>query len=259
MFYIYLFYNEKTLLYVGKSINIYSRFNSHKSSQKWFSEVTHIHIATCQNKIDMDIYELYYINKLNPLYNIASVNDSPPTFTITKLEFKAFTIKQFLNKFTPIPIKRDLFLTRKNNYESFLNDSIDITNKYISIFDITSNKLHWLIDENTMRFITITNSNLLKSSIKYVLENKIDLTKDFEMPLNDINLSNKSDHFIIVRFTHFNTNTYQSVIGTGWCTFTKYVNSTKEDVPTSCSFININLIHLIKNNFDLKHIMKWTY
>lgn len=256
MFYIYLFYNEKTLLYVGKSINIYSRFNSHKSSQKWFSEVTHIHIATCQNKIDMDIYELYYINKLNPLYNIASVNDSPPTFKITELEFEAFTIKDFLNKFTPVPIKNDAFLTRKNNYQSFLNDSIDISNKDISILDITSNKFHWLIDENTMRFITIDNSNLLKLSIKYVIENKIDLTKDFEMPLNNINLSNKNDYFINVTFTHVDTNTYKKVIGSGWYAFTGYVTSTKESVPISCGFININLIHLIKNNLDLKYIMR---
>lgn len=70
MFYIYKFYNKNSILYVGKTTNIYSRFNSHKNSKDWFIEATHIHVGKCNNKIDMDIYELYYINKLTPPYKL---------------------------------------------------------------------------------------------------------------------------------------------------------------------------------------------
>ncbi|KDR96796.1 GIY-YIG catalytic domain-containing protein [Peptoclostridium litorale DSM 5388] len=94
MYYVYRLYDkDDKLLYVGKTTSLETRMTTHKLDLRWKDELTRIEVAQCNSKTDMDIYELYYINKLNPLHNISSVNGDIPTFELKDLEFKPYIKK----------------------------------------------------------------------------------------------------------------------------------------------------------------------
>lgn len=91
-YYIYKFFDvNDNLLYVGKTTNLKTRFKQHRLDKKWFYEVEKVMYAECNTQSDMSIYELYYINTLNPKYNIASVCNQPVTFKLNDLIFHRFT------------------------------------------------------------------------------------------------------------------------------------------------------------------------
>lgn len=256
MFYIYQFYSNDSLLYIGKSKNIFSRFYSHKNSKDWFTNVTHIHIAECKNKTDMDIYELYYINKLSPLYNITSVNKCSPTFKISELKFNILTVNEFNNKFVPTKNPYvDKFIKRKNAFNDVLKNSIDLTNKDISIIDIQSNKFHWYINDTTIKFIKIDNYELLKLSIDYIIDNNINLSSDFEMPINYNELSLKDNYFINIYYTHYDINSYKETIRSGCRSLTESITLDQNRTPIFCDFINEYYQFLFSKNLSLKHLI----
>ena len=97
MYGIYSIYNNNTLIYIGKTNNFYTRLKTHMAQQPWRNEITHISIAQCKTKVDMDLYEKYYINKLNPKYNKAIVYNEMPTFAVEELNFDKFELNEFLN------------------------------------------------------------------------------------------------------------------------------------------------------------------
>lgn len=97
MYGIYNIYNNNDLIYIGKTNNFYTRLKNHIAQQPWNNEITHIAIAECKTKVDMDLYEKYYINKLNPKYNKAIVYNESPTFAVEELDFKKFTLEKFFS------------------------------------------------------------------------------------------------------------------------------------------------------------------
>jgi hypothetical protein len=87
-YYVYKFHNQyNDLLYIGKTNNLTQRIQSHKNNKKWWNEVDKIEYTECKNKTDMDLYEIYYINKLNPRYNISTSNGVSASFILDDLKF----------------------------------------------------------------------------------------------------------------------------------------------------------------------------
>lgn len=75
---VYVMYGKnKEVLYVGQTRNMKLRMAQHFGSQreKWKSEVVKIEYMNCYNEVDMNIYEIYLINKLKPKYNKSFVYD----------------------------------------------------------------------------------------------------------------------------------------------------------------------------------------
>lgn len=75
------------IVYVGKTTNIKNRINQHFSRQghlgkNEYESIKYIEYIELPTKIDMDIVELYYINKWNPRYNTANVNHNKATIQI---------------------------------------------------------------------------------------------------------------------------------------------------------------------------------
>lgn len=70
--------NNNEIIYVGKTQNgIKNRINQHFSKSghldsQCYKEVSRIEYIIAHSQIDMDIKELYYINKWKPKYNIIS-------------------------------------------------------------------------------------------------------------------------------------------------------------------------------------------
>ncbi|WP_297522867.1 nucleotide excision repair endonuclease [uncultured Clostridium sp.] len=78
---IYRFKNLKgEIIYIGKSKNLKLRWKQHFSIEghlpkTCYSETVIIEFIKFENKTDMDIYELYLINKHNPKYNFQRKNN----------------------------------------------------------------------------------------------------------------------------------------------------------------------------------------
>lgn len=87
-YYIYKFIDEKeNVLYVGKTKNLESRLKDHIRDKKWLMPGVRFYFAKTVNPTDMDIYETYYINKLNPRYNEFKKYGSEFTQEIDELRF----------------------------------------------------------------------------------------------------------------------------------------------------------------------------
>ena len=128
MNYVYRFLNKNNqVIYVGKTINLENRISKHFSvtghlSRECYSEVKIIEYIDLPTKIDMDIKELYYINKYKPKYNIINKQDGRLELSIcedfwTTFNTKSERYKQILDlnseKFTfEIPAKQELFNNR---------------------------------------------------------------------------------------------------------------------------------------------------
>lgn len=101
-YYIYKFYHDKELLYIGQTTNLDARISSHKSSKVWWNEINVILYAECNNKFEMDTYEKYYIIKLKPKYNINDKTVNSLKFNLDELNFKIY-INNFIKKNEIIP------------------------------------------------------------------------------------------------------------------------------------------------------------
>src|SRR5690625_10506 len=87
-YYVYRLLNEaRDVLYVGKTINLSDRISTHISGRghlpKEVSNSTrYVEVKKYKTKLDMDIHELYYINKLRPKYNKKDVQTEEMSTTL---------------------------------------------------------------------------------------------------------------------------------------------------------------------------------
>lgn len=92
--YVYFFYDsDQNLLYVGKTIALKKRMGHHfcKDTLKleiWKQTIDRFNIILhkCHNLVDLELYETYFINKYNPIYNQEKVYGQIPTFDLPYLE-----------------------------------------------------------------------------------------------------------------------------------------------------------------------------
>jgi Nuclease subunit of the excinuclease complex len=92
-FYVYFFYDSKDrLLYIGKTTSVRARMKQHFSrlcveNEPWKNLVDKdkITLYKCNNPTDLDIYEVFFINKYKPLYNKDRVFGYTPSFELPEL------------------------------------------------------------------------------------------------------------------------------------------------------------------------------
>ncbi len=88
-FYVYKYLDKDgDLLYVGQTVNPTNRYNDHKRESNWFKLHTEYIVAELPDKTSMDVYELYLINKLSPLMNVANARDDMMCFDLPELTFE---------------------------------------------------------------------------------------------------------------------------------------------------------------------------
>lgn len=81
--YLYKFLDKYgKILYIGKTDALKKRFYQHKKDKYWWKYVKRIEFALI-NKNLVDIYERYYINFYNTIYNKKD----------TKIKYKEFNLK----------------------------------------------------------------------------------------------------------------------------------------------------------------------
>lgn len=100
---IYKLYDEKdNLLYIGKTKNIHQRITQHlseKDSVLWKASIDKIMIADVETEIDLDLYETYLINTLNPKYNSAKLYKGKTRLKFEDLKFYEYQRRIDLNRF----------------------------------------------------------------------------------------------------------------------------------------------------------------
>lgn len=106
------------LLYVGKTHNFSRRIKQHLKTKAWAEHIFSVYLAECETATMMDIYELYYIGKLKPLYNKDCAHSSDESFNqeLKELKFKHYFLIDYLsssNKRIKSPHK--IFEERKKN------------------------------------------------------------------------------------------------------------------------------------------------
>lgn len=146
-YYIYKYYINDELLYVGRTNDFIKRFKQHLSENIQYNNVTKIAIATFLSSGDMMLYEKYYITKFHPPLNKVDMQFASPTFTLPEPEWNIYTREEFNN-----------LITTKNNIKKEKEKEVkQLTIKStISGINIPDNiSLSWFkqFDMNTQKFI----------------------------------------------------------------------------------------------------------
>ncbi len=91
IYYIYKITDKNDLvLYVGQTSNIDSRIRNHLNNKYWIKQGYKFYIYKCFNKTDVDIYEIYYINKHKAFYNKENANDINFSINLQDVEFTLY-------------------------------------------------------------------------------------------------------------------------------------------------------------------------
>lgn len=112
--YIYKFISNRGVIYVGKTIDSNTRF-AHHLDKNWINEVVEVEYVELYNRSDMDIYELYYIDKYKPKYNKICNRESTFSYTLPELKWKKESAKEFFMKFAPFKAIRYFTYQEVNN------------------------------------------------------------------------------------------------------------------------------------------------
>lgn len=109
MYYLYKFINkDNNVIYVGQTENLKKRIASHRAEKIWFNEIIKIEYHICKSKIDVDIYELYYINKYKSKYNSELLYRDNCSFELVDLCFIEYDMNN-------IKARVDAFCTHRNS------------------------------------------------------------------------------------------------------------------------------------------------
>ena len=94
-YYVYKYYINDQLLYVGRTNNFIERFKQHLRENSEYDKVTRIDIATFDSDGDMMLYEKYYITKFHPPLNKKDTQFSKPSFELPEPEWISYTREEF--------------------------------------------------------------------------------------------------------------------------------------------------------------------
>jgi len=176
VYYIYQFYNKKEkLIYIGKTVNLNRRFISHFSEENWKpKETDKIMYAECKTKTDMDVYEVYYINKLKPKYNISLVNTDAPSFELEELDFKLYLDEdEILQSKNIKKFNNTLNLTDKRLIEIIIDKAKNGRNNTYQYYVIEIENKEYTKKFNTRVPFHFFENIIQKLKSKYILINKI--------------------------------------------------------------------------------------
>lgn len=130
MYYIYRFLNDDgKVIYVGKTQNLIRRmlkhFNSGHLPEECYEQVVAVEYLVVKTKVDMDIKELYYINKEHPKYNQQLKHEDGVTIELKDSEnWKQLDLADFSqhNKFNHVMTLLEYALL---NDQIMLEESVD--------------------------------------------------------------------------------------------------------------------------------------
>lgn len=125
-YYIYRFLDKNNnIIYIGKTKDIYKRINDHFGvkghlPKDCYDTVERVEFATLYSYIDMNIYEMYLIDTIKPIYNTQFIFDEEESsLNLEELTFKPYD--KIIKFYTD---SRKRYVVSEN---SFSNNVYDIT------------------------------------------------------------------------------------------------------------------------------------
>lgn len=120
--YLYRLYNkDKEVIYVGQTTNSvelrikrhFSNYNNYKLDRLWKTEIQYYDYIELSTKAELDIYEIYYINKHKPIYNNQYKDDRVLTDRLNKLPDLPFEKIKDINNIIDLKYYKKKFKERK--------------------------------------------------------------------------------------------------------------------------------------------------
>lgn len=135
MFYVYKYIDTHTdeCLYIGKTNDLCKRHASHLSSKKehWCNRDLRLEYIKLPDKLNMDFYEVYLINKLLPKYNKTSKGEM-------NIDYINFSYKEIFKEYSKEEFKNQL--AKKNN-GIYIN--CNINKKTVDMLAKIQEKYNW--------------------------------------------------------------------------------------------------------------------
>lgn len=161
-YYLYKFLDNKNqVIYVGKTENIKNRMMTHFTSsghlpKECYQSVANILYTEFNSGVDMDIYEIYYINKYKSKYNTESKYESNSTnFTFSDVKWETYSnvVDGKIAKFDNIKMGRP---------------TVDNPKRHSIALRVTQEELD--IIEDYCRKNNLTKTDLFKYALKQVVD-----------------------------------------------------------------------------------------
>jgi hypothetical protein len=158
---LYRFYYENSVVYLGRTKQpLQDRIRGHLFKKPMhraidINLVTKIEYATFPTEADMNIYEIYLINKLKPMLNVDDKTSDEVTVTLPEVEFKTFECHLWEKWKQEINAKNDEFSLKKDRYYSIHQEFRIVRDKY-KMGQITKDECYEQLDklkedENSLR------------------------------------------------------------------------------------------------------------
>ena len=196
---LYRLYNEnKEVIYVGATTNSvelrirthFSNYNKYKLKRLWKTEIRYYDCIELNTKSELDIYEIYYINKHKAKYNDQYKDNKALTSRLKQLPELSFTELSSIDEFIDIDSYKKKFNQRKIKLLAEQINSKSSQNKYIvkavDGLPKVANNILSLIDKQSG-----LNNHRDKLIIKFIVYYGIKITDLVNIDLNDIDIDER--------------------------------------------------------------------
>lgn len=168
---VYRFLNkDDEVIYVGKAKYLKQRMNTHFSESghlpnECYKKTCKIEFISCNSISEMNIKELYYINKYKPIYNIKDKYEEDSIYSIDifdSLTWKKYNLRYFK------------YIDKVENLENIINEKdLKILNLEKKIFDQLESILRYKYlseqyEKLLLEYESLTNNKLISKRKKIV-------------------------------------------------------------------------------------------
>lgn len=179
-YYVYRFLINENVVYVGKTIDIdkrmYTHFTKGHLPLECYEQIDAIQYIECKNNTDMNIKELYFINKYKPIYNTVNKSEND------EVMIREFESIEWINEYK-LNFSNDKINDIRKYYENIIcelnvqiNELKELSQKYwkekFQILDESSrNKYLARKYKELLCSINETNINTIQAQIKCIETN----------------------------------------------------------------------------------------
>jgi len=198
--YLYRLYNKnKEVIYIGQTTNSvelrikrhFSNYNKYKLDRLWKTEIKYYDYIELNTKSELDIYEIYYINKHKPIYNSQYKDNGKLTNRLKQLPELPFKNIDSIDGFIDIDYYAKRFKERKIKLLTEQINSKSNQNKYMLK---AVNDLPQIVNEilNIINNQPGINKHRDKLIIKFIVYYGLKISDLVNLDLDDVDEQNKT-------------------------------------------------------------------
>jgi len=191
MYYVYKFLDKQSnIIYIGKAKTLSSRINNHNHlPQECYDSIHKVQYIELNNHSEGSIYEIYYINKYSPKYNIIDNRKDCISFELPKKEWKSFNCiinnretknNDILSKIKQHRLQGDIVVKIKDGYQVYKKETIQknkeryesLLNNTFIYFDF-DNLFKGLLHHENISEVNYSDKFYCHKNLKYDNKNRV--------------------------------------------------------------------------------------